>query len=185
MSVVEFSAWPKTPRLFRDIVVTEKIDGTNACVIVTDNGEVHAQSRTRLITASDDNFGFAAWVESNKDALAAKLGEGHHFGEWWGRGVQRGYGLDTRIFSMFNVTRWAGEYESLNEIPGLRLVPVLYQGVFDECAIRYAVTKLRQSGSVASPAWLKPEGVVVFHTASRQVYKVLLENDEIPKGAAG
>jgi hypothetical protein len=30
MSNVEFQAWPKTPRLFRGIVITEKIDGNDA-----------------------------------------------------------------------------------------------------------------------------------------------------------
>jgi hypothetical protein len=32
--MAEFREWPKTPRLFRTIVVTEKIDGTNAAIHV-------------------------------------------------------------------------------------------------------------------------------------------------------
>src|SRR4051812_2981949 len=76
-----FQAWPKTPRLFRDIVVSEKIDGTNAAVIVTDDWEIAAQSRSRLITPVDDNFGFARWVYDNEDGLKDLLGPGTHFGE--------------------------------------------------------------------------------------------------------
>jgi hypothetical protein len=30
-----------------------------------------------------------------------------------------------------------------------------------------------------------PEGVIVYHSAARQSFKVLLENDHLPKGAAG
>lgn len=40
----EFIAWPKTPRLFRDIVITEKIDGTNAAVIIEEHPYVHGHS---------------------------------------------------------------------------------------------------------------------------------------------
>ncbi len=60
-------------------------------------------SRTRWITAQDDNHGFARWVEGNKQELL-KLGAGRHFGEWWGSGIQRGYGLQKgeKRFSLFN-----------------------------------------------------------------------------------
>ena len=51
----EFRAWPSIPRLYRDCVITEKIDGTNAAVVVTDDGQVYAQSRKRVITRGDDN----------------------------------------------------------------------------------------------------------------------------------
>jgi hypothetical protein len=30
---------------------------------------------------------------------------------------------------------------------------------------------------------MKPEGIVVYHTASRSLFKVTLEKDESPKGA--
>lgn len=30
--MVEFSAWPKTPRFMRDICITEKIDGSNSAI---------------------------------------------------------------------------------------------------------------------------------------------------------
>jgi hypothetical protein len=33
---MEFEAFPKIPRLKRDMVITEKIDGTNACVLIED-----------------------------------------------------------------------------------------------------------------------------------------------------
>lgn len=101
---MEFKAFPKLQRLSGPAFVTEKIDGTNACVHVdAETWVVTAQSRTRVITpGKNDNFGFAAWVQSNYYALADLLGPGYHYGEWWGQGIQRGYGLKERRFSLFN-----------------------------------------------------------------------------------
>ena len=52
-------------------------------------------------------FGFARWVETNRERLITLLGPGLHFGEWWGSGIQRGYGLTKgdKRFSLFNVER--------------------------------------------------------------------------------
>lgn len=166
----EFKPWPKLARLYRDIVVTEKIDGTNACVIVGEDGSVAAQSRTKLIVPGDDNFGFALWCQQNADELR-KLGPGYHYGEWWGVGIQRGYGLHERRFSLFNVDRWEVERPACCGV-----VPRLYTGVFDEGAIDDCLNIL-QGKSVAAPGWTDPEGVVVFHKASQQMFKVTLGGD--------
>lgn len=180
-SDVEFKAWPKTPRLFRDMIVTEKIDGTNAAVIVTAEGGVAAQSRNRLITPEDDNAGFARWVAENAEALAETLGPGHHYGEWWGQGIQRKYGLDHKRFSLFNVNRYAAL--DLSAVPGLGLVPIVYEGPFDTDAVRGVVETLRAGGSLAAPGFPNPEGIIVFHVAGQKVFKVTLDGDEAPKGA--
>lgn len=178
---MEFVKYPKTPRLFRDIVITEKIDGTNAAISVTEEGEVYAQSRTRLITPDNDNFGFANWVYSTRDVWPDLLGPGLHFGEWWGRGIQRTYGMDTRAFSLFNSHRWADLSARVDGVSVLP-VPVLYQGPFSEGQIADEVDRLARYGSRAAPGFPNPEGVIVYHSASRSVYKVLCENDEMPKG---
>lgn len=39
-----------------------KLDGTNAAIQFKD-GKIQAQSRSRMITPEDDNYGFARWVE--------------------------------------------------------------------------------------------------------------------------
>lgn len=180
---LEFQAWPKTPRLFRDIVVTEKIDGTNAAVIVTDDGRVAAQSRKRLITPGDDNAGFARRAFDNAADLIELLGPGYHYGEWWGSKIQRGYGLTggEKRFSLFNTHRHAGIETESGGL--LRTVPVLYQGPFSERAIHRALADLQLEGSVAEPGYMRPEGIVTFHSASNSVFKTLIENDELPKGA--
>lgn len=176
----EFVAWPKTPRLFRDMVITEKIDGTNAAIGVLDDGTVYAQSRNRIITPERDNFGFARWVHENAATLADDLGQGLHFGEWWGRGIQRGYGLDGKYFSLFNTAKWADAEESF-ETAELLVVPVLYAGPFATLQVIEELEALSAHGSEAAPGFMRPEGVVVYHEAARHTFKALIENDQLAK----
>ena len=76
----QFKCFPKMPRLTREVVITEKIDGTNAQIYINQEGEFFVGSRTRWITPENDNYGFAKWCLDNKDELML-LGEGRHFGE--------------------------------------------------------------------------------------------------------
>lgn len=101
----EFQAWPKIPRWQNEsYIITEKIDGTNGCIIINENGDIFAQSRSKILdeTKAGDNFGFCKWVRGNKADLLA-MGVGYHYGEWWGQGIQRNYGLTDRRFSVFNI----------------------------------------------------------------------------------
>jgi len=184
---VDFLAWPKTPRLFRDMIITEKIDGTNGAIIITDDGRVAAQSRNRLVTPgkTSDNYGFARWVYENAGELADVLGPGRHFGEWWGSGIARGYGLTLgeKRFSLFNVDRYAPL--DLQNVDGLGTVPVLLRHTFNTGLVHSLLEKLAEDGSVAAPGFMKPEGIIVYHSQSMQVFKVLLENDHLPKTLAG
>lgn len=176
---MKFEEFPKIARFSRDIVITEKIDGTNAAVVVDEEtDEVYAQSRTRCITPADDNFGFAAWVEANKDALKEGLGYGRHFGEWWGTGIQRRYGIAEKRLSLFNTHRWNGV-----ELPaGVFVVPELYRGEFTTEAIAECLAKLKAEGSVAAPGFMDPEGVVIFHTQGQFLFKKTFDKDDAGKG---
>lgn len=104
MSALEFEEFPKMARWSREVVITEKLDGTNAQVVITPIGAgelaqiaegwtldrmgivavskhgefvMRAGSRTKWITADkqNDNYGFAAWCQSNAEQLF-ELGEG-------------------------------------------------------------------------------------------------------------
>lgn len=125
----DFMRFPKMGRLFRDMVITEKLDGTNAQILIVpvrelcyttpyptvhlddlmnpDAVAIFAGSRERWLMPGKqtDNYGFAAWVKENVEELK-KLGPGRHFGEWWGAGIQRRYGQTEKIFSLFNTGRW-------------------------------------------------------------------------------
>lgn len=200
---IEFTAWPKTSRFFRDIVITEKIDGTNAAVgiknipqqaIDHDNLDVldyvwvedavyavYAQSRNKLIRPGQDNAGFAGWVKAHSDELVMFLGEGLHFGEWWGSGIQRGYGMPKgeKHFSLFNTHRF-GDIQAVSD--GLvRCVPILYQGPMSEKEVTDALNYLRDCGSLVNPFFLNPEGICIYHTSSGIVQKVTLDNNDAGK----
>lgn len=210
---------PKMPRLSREVVVTEKLDGTNAsvyifpqpcegtpgsaqslaeweeakkkAVAVLDDVPtlVLAGSRTRWVTpGKDDNYGWAAWVKENAAELA-KLGPGHHFGEWWGKGIQRGYGLSERRFSLFNAGRWAPVPSNRcndNPLPeGLdmapmccHVVPVMYRGPFHTILVDQELSRLELEGSVAAKGFMDPEGVVVYHTAASFCFKKTIKGDD-------
>lgn len=180
----EFVEFPKIPRLSRECIVTEKIDGTNGVVFVGEDGAVLAGSRTRWlpltgdpkVDKSNDHFGFARWVKEHEVELREGLGPGTHFGEWWGSGIQRGYGLTVKRFSLFNTSRWSEKRPACCHV-----VPVLYIGPFDTAAVEAVLTSLAISGSHASPGFMRPEGVVIFHVPSRLLFKKTIEKDEEPK----
>lgn len=173
----DFNKFPKMARLSRECIITEKIDGTNAQIFITEDGGFYTGSRNRWITPSDDNYGFSAWAHENKDELM-KLGVGRHFGEWWGKGIQRNYGLTDRRFSLFNVSRW----RLAPDLPDCcSVVPVLHKSVFNTRAVDDYILYLQKYGSQASPGFMDPEGIVVWHTAANIGFKKTIHNDEQPK----
>lgn len=212
----EFIPFPKLSRWSRDIVITEKLDGTNASIFIEKvlasvgttgfNVATHtlctsapfveygmhfqlhlsAGSRTRWVTPTDDNYGFAKWVQAHATALFA-LGEGHHFGEWWGQGIQRTYSQPVKRFSLFNSGRWSDGTEVLEEgmsrVPECcNVVPVLYKGPNEQSAINKALNDLAGGGSWAAPGFMDPEGIVIYHSASGTQFKKTVKKDESPKG---
>ncbi|MFK0015800.1 RNA ligase family protein [Streptomyces sp. NPDC091027] len=137
-------------------------------------------------TEALDNFGFAAWVADNASALT-NLGEGTHYGEWYGRSIQHGYGMTDRKLALFNTTRWGPAGQGLPEgsPPELTVVPELarVRGHLLNETIRDCMRLLRTVGSAAETG-AKAEGVVIYSVESRTAYKALLENDHLPKAVA-
>lgn len=181
MEKPDFKAFQKIPRYSREVVITEKIDGTNGVICVNDTGDdLIAGSRSRWITPTDDNAGFAKWVEANKAELLT-LGPGLHYGEWWGPGIQRGYGLKEKRFSLFNVSKWS---DDTTRPKCCSVVPTLWTGSMDaiQYGIDFSIRRLA-AGSLVSPGFMRPEGIVIFHTAGGYLFKKTLEGDEKPKGS--
>ena len=186
-----FRAWPKIPRLENEIYyITEKIDGTNACIIISkdaydvkealaevEDGHddlgwptyvyVPAQSRTRLITTEDDNFGFAKWVKDNAEQLISDLGVGYHYGEWWGKGINRGYGLEERRFSLFNPTKHSDVCYHVPKIAAVS-AEALIETIQDE------IEQLKM-GSYAAPGYMRPEGLVIYAEKAKTYWKVIID----------
>lgn len=202
----KYPKFESIPRLNRSYVISEKIDGTNGLIEVREvtlparewpeydklSGKIFVQrdgqgytiragSRSRWLTDSKDNFGFWQWVRKNKVELT-KLGDGLHYGEWYGKGIQRGYGLSEKRFMLFNTDRWGDGRERPN---CTEVATVLVHGSTDLSAdVRGAVEALRQHGSFHVPGFSNPEGIVVYHTAARQYFKVTVDNDGMPKSLA-
>ena len=146
-----FEAYPKMPRMkSAEMTITEKIDGTNAQILIVDGGIELVGSRKRQILPDIpkivddegvtiekkqtlDNYGFAQWVLDNMTGLVEFLGDGRHYGEWAGPGIQKNpLGLEQKLFFLFNTHRNPPEkFESLGHlVPQLRAVPILFQGKF-------------------------------------------------------
>jgi hypothetical protein len=186
--VYDFEGFPSIARLQREIVITEKLDGTNSQIFIDDSGRnMLVGSRNRWLTAETDNFGFARWCNEHYAELLT-LGPGRHFGEWFGSGIQRGYGLKEKRFALFNTRRWVAAHEVRIEkqefCPACcTVVPVLARGPFSETLINRAMVDLRVNGSAAAPGFMSPEGIVVYHTAAKVYFKRTFEHDEAGKGA--
>jgi len=179
LNEIPFKEFPKIYRLNREIIITEKIDGTNGLIYNGENGEFLVGSRSRWIIPEKDNHGFAKWAYENKEELL-KLGNGYHYGEWWGNGINRGYGLpkNEKRFSLFNVARW----KDSSDMPNCALiVPILYQGLYDPRAINDCLNALKNHGSFAVP-FMNPEGIVIHFSQANFSFKITLEGDEQPKG---
>lgn len=192
-----FEKFQSIPRLNKDILITEKIDGTNAQVHILyfddpewdstdlsrdshyvvardyDNKMVmFAGSRQRYVTPDADNYGFAQWVLENANDLF-KFGPGRHYGEWWGNGIQRGYDRERKYLSMFN-PKWTDQGpDCVDSVPVLIEAPDM-SGIHVAAAMRM----LKDHGSLAAPGFMDPEGIVVYHTGGNQYFKQTFDFDE-------
>lgn len=167
MSEPVFEAFPKIPRLESEsIVVTEKIDGTNAQLLITGT-DLYVGSRTRWITPEVDNYGFARWAYENKEELL-KLRPGRYYGEWWGNGIQRTYDQERKNFSFFH---YPEPFPVDFNLQNVDVVPMLYTGQFDFGMIQRCIDEMKEHGSYAAKGFMKPEGIMVYLCRSKQYYK--------------
>lgn len=198
-----FKGWGSTPRFHKGLTITEKLDGTNACIVIY-NGQVKAQSRKRMITPEDDNYGFARWVYENAGALTDTLGYGYHYGEWFGEGIQKNpLGIEGKRFALFHATKYteANGYD-LTRVSGLETVPLLFHGQADAFTIPGVLQDLETYGTKVVGAKTQSmkseipgfgdlvfqydkaadaEGIIVWHKETQQKYKILLKDDAFHK----
>lgn len=85
-----------------------KLHGTNSAIQLHKDGTVLSQSRTQIISPTNDNAGFAKWVESNKEIwqqIALSLPEDMIiWGEWAGQSIQKGVAISDigkKVFAIF------------------------------------------------------------------------------------
>lgn len=164
MSEVEFKAWPKMTRNNPFLVtITEKMDGTNACIIIEEGKVVGVQSRHRFITPESDNYGFAQWVKANEEELLG-LGDGYHYGEWVGLGIQKNpHNLLYKKFFLFDTKRW----DTFLRPACCEIVATVFEGEMD----RNTVPELLEQMLLNATAEESPEGVVVYYHAFQKATK--------------
>lgn len=170
MTEVEFKPWPKIRRENPfAVTITEKIDGTNACIVIKEGELVGVQSRKRFITPEDDNYGFAGWVHRNLEDLLS-LGDGYHYGEWAGPGIQQNqHGLEEKQFFLFNTFRWSNN----PNLPACcSVVPVLFQGDLEANTVNKLLTQLLSN---AKPGTV-PEGVITYYHSTKSFTKHTIKN---------
>lgn len=199
----QFKSWGSTTRENKNKTITEKLDGTNACIVAQD-GKVTAQSRKRIITPDDDNYGFAKWVYDNAGALLDTLGYGYHYGEWYGEGIQKNpLGIEGKRFALFHATKYTeGNGFDLERVDGLETVPLLHHGQCDVWTIPKIMEDLEIYGTKVKGAKTekiytgipglegteyvyekaaKSEGIIIWNNETRTRTKMLLENDAFHK----
>lgn len=187
---MEFKSFPDVKQIGKAaITITQKLHGTNAQIVVTriypeadlisteetvPKYEVRAGSRNRWLTVDDDNFGFAKYVEENKQSIIELLGEGTWYGEWVGPGINSSEGLKEKTFAIFNIAR----IEDKPLPPRMIGVPLLYKGEFSSEAIQEAFDTLREKGSALVPGYMSPEGIVVHLLGTDLRFKKVFKAEE-------
>jgi hypothetical protein len=198
--MLEFEPFPKIGRLNAAMTVTEKIDGTNAQINFDAEGNMLVGSRKRVIfpegtffapahdadpgelrpVKGSDNFGFAKWAYTHQEKLFDFLGEGRHYGEWAGKGIQRGYGMDHKSFFLFNTARFGpGRQDIPADLLDINLdtVPVIYEGDHDADKLDDIMVHLLNEGSDLM-GWPKPEGIIVYMHGIQKYHKMTFEHSK-------
>jgi hypothetical protein len=203
---MKFKPMSKIGRNALTMYVTEKLDGSNSSIhifldtpedvsgfpyaptAIVGNHHIYTASRKRWIAPAEDtdekgsdNFGFAKWVKDNAVELV-NLGEGSHFGEWVGPGIQKNpHQLEEKTFYLFNNYRWGAACTAKNEghknvFPDCaQVVPHLLTHTYGQDAIETAMIELAAHGSHIGG---KPEGIMIYLPEADHYQKVTFEFSE-------
>jgi len=149
-----------------------------------DTFAIYAGSRNRWLSLEKDNFGFARYVHDNAEQLV-NLGIGRHYGEWYGSGIQRTYGLSggDKRFALFNVLR---DYDFANLPPNVEKVHAFVTNEYLESPYHMAeewMEDMSVNGSRQVPGFESPEGLVLFHRKSGTTFKKTFDYDDKGKWA--
>lgn len=172
-----------------NVTVTQKLHGTNASIFIFRNEETNeldlrTGKRTSFCTPELDNAGFANFVYANKAEIIDKLGEGSHYGEWVGPGVNSSEGLvGEKRFVLFDVLKFQDK-----QLPNrVDVVPLLYSGRYSDEKIIEIMDNLKTNGSKYVKGFMRPEGVVIHILGTNIRFKNVFsaEETEWTKGSSG
>lgn len=166
---IEFKPWAKIqPWNKVEMTITQKLNGTNGQIVVTETGLLIG-SRTRYLGPTSDNFGFWAWCMHREKELLKTLPVGTYYGEFCGPGIQNGEGLTEKTFILFNPP------EGVVLPEGLRAVPVLFKGHPTKHTIDEVTEDLKRHGSYLVPGFMNVEGIVI---RMGSLFKLVFTNEE-------
>lgn len=105
-----------------DVVCTIKTHGTNASVVLSPKNDVYAQSKANVLKLTEDNAGFANYVDQHSDTFFSLLDNIRNnvvtntlllddtyvtvYGEWIGKGIQKGcaiHQIEHKTFIVFGI----------------------------------------------------------------------------------
>jgi hypothetical protein len=180
------------------MTITQKVNGTNSLVCIyidekTGNPDIKCGNRYRWITPDNDNHGFAAHVYAHREEFIEKLGLGRHYGEWAGKGINSGEGLDCRNFYLFNHWHFGEKFKAQFENPELKLLPpntyvvpvlasyFIYKAFNYKTDVGDAIDKwlfwLKQGSRLhGAKGFKRPEGIVV--QIGSQYFKHVFEKED-------
>jgi len=108
-----------------DYVGTVKLHGTNCGVRRTPSGKIQCQSRERIISNTDDNYGFTKFIEAIPEPdlrfLFHKVSPNPKdditiYGEWVGKGIQGGTGVSQLEKHWVIFGAWVNEEYVKNDV---------------------------------------------------------------------
>jgi hypothetical protein len=118
---------------------TVKLHGTNASVAGNEIGGIWAQSKESIITPTEDNAGFAFYVESKKEVFKDLMNQVSLkeqidlnsntvtiYGEWAGKGIQKNIAISNIPKSFFIFGVKISPFENEGAIEGAIKQPVAY-----------------------------------------------------------
>jgi len=173
---VEFVKWRSIKRPEKNtIIITEKMDGTNGCIIIKDGIIIGVQSRTKLLSIDDDNYGFFAWCAEHAAHIIDVLGDGRHYGEFCGPGINKNrHDLGQRAFFIFNTF----VYPTIPESAYIKKIDLIYTGKYSDLEIRKASFYINLRGMRFGYC---PEGFVVFYEAFGGYIKHITRSTDMRK----
>lgn len=96
-----------------------KLHGTNASIVFPKDSGYYSQSRSQILSATQDNNGFAKWVAANEKLFEPLQNSGLVvYGEWCGQGIQKGVAISQvpKMFVVFAVRKISGGWATPAEI---------------------------------------------------------------------
>lgn len=161
--VFEFKKFGKLAHLDNIRVrITQKIDGTNAQIVISPEGELLACSKNRVLTEHSDNYNFYKFCMENKQVLIDFLGVGRHYGEWAGPKINSGEGLTENTLVLFDYWKYKDQQMPLEQ---LTHVPILLDQTLDHVLMYDAINTtnrdLQLKGSKLVPGFMDVEGMVL------------------------